>query len=508
MQLTTEREKEIIDYSAKKNLLIEVKAIELLKERENFREILDELLGEETFIVSRQEIENKLLKTKLAVKEETIAEVHNRKGFRPIAREHPSSLKILEEHNTAKKDYSGVTVKDFLDMFQNKFKRLSEMLKKRHGLLPKPIKRIATASKNEEVDIIGMVYRKWQTKNGHTALHLEDLEEKCIVLALKSDALLFRLAEHVLQDDVIGIKGTKFSENLVIAREILWPDIPLRKQKTIENRLSIAGLSDMHVGSRLFLEKEFNDFLSWISGKCPKKEKETVGRIKYILVTGDNVDGIGIYPNQFRDLRIRDIFRQYEEFCRLIAQIPEYIEVVIAPGNHDSVRRADPQPAIEEELVKELKHYSNIHLVGSPAWLEIEGLRVLMYHGASIHDLIASTGFLSYLQPEKAMIELLIKRNLMPTYGMGQPYTPTKNDSMVIKELPDYVFCGDMHHNGYANYRGTTIINSGTWQARTAYQSKLGHIPTPGVVPIVELDTAKIREKRFYLEKSGEQHAG
>ncbi len=479
-------------------------AVDLLKSQENFGKIIDELVEEQEFIISREMVETRILKTKLSPKEETTQEISVKHSFRPIARDHASSLRVIEEYDITRQSASEGKVRDFLDLFQNKFRQLSEMLKKRHNLFPKPIKRVGFAAKNEELDIIGMVYRKWQTKNGHIAFTLEDLEDKCTVLILKSDAALFRLADHILPDDVIGIKATKISESLVVAKEVLWPDVPMRKQRTIEAQISVAGLSDIHVGSKLFLEQEFNDFLAWIKGKSDEKEQEIAGRIKYILITGDNVDGIGIYPNQFKDLRIKDIFRQYEEFCQLVAQIPEYIEVVIAPGNHDAVRRADPQPALKEELVKDLKGYKNIHFVGSPCWIEIETLKFLLYHGASLHDLISSTGFLSYSQPEKAFVELLIKRSLMPTYGLGQPYTPEKKDFMVIKEIPDYIFCGDMHHNGYANYRGTTIINSGTWQARTAYQMKLGHIPTPGIVPIAELDTGKIREKKFYFEEGKE----
>jgi DNA polymerase II small subunit len=272
----------------------------------------------------------------------------------------------------------------------------------------------------------------------------------------------------------------------------------IRKQKTIPEKLSVAGLTDVHVGSKLFLEKEFNTFLEWINGKCPEKEKEMVGRIKYLLITGDNVDGIGVYPGQEKELQIKNIYDQYDEFCRLVKQIPDYIEVIITPGNHDAVRRADPQPALRDDMIKDLKGYKNIHFTGSPGMAEIEGIKFLLYHGASLHDLISSVGFLDHVHPERAMLELLKKRNLMPMYGKSNPYVPERKDYSIIKDLPDYIFFGDGHHNGYAHYRGTTIINSGTWQARTAFQVKLGHVPTPGVLPIVELDTGNIIEKRFF----------
>ncbi|MDO8627900.1 MAG: DNA polymerase II small subunit, partial [Candidatus Diapherotrites archaeon] len=66
--------------------------------------------------------------------------------------------------------------------------------------------------------------------------------------------------------------------------------------------------------------------------------------------------------------------------------------------------------------------------------------------------------------------------------------------------FPDLYIGGDMHHTGYGNYRGTTIINGGTFQSRTDFQARFGHIPTPGVVPLVELKTMKITENNFYAE--------
>jgi DNA polymerase II small subunit len=39
-----------------------------------------------------------------------------------------------------------------------------------------------------------------------------------------------------------------------------------------------------------------------------------VGKIKYLFVAGDSVDGIGIYPQQITEL---DIFDIYEQFDRL-----------------------------------------------------------------------------------------------------------------------------------------------------------------------------------------------
>ena len=497
VQLQESRAKEIVKYASEKQAMVDERAVALLENSSDFREIIDQLLEENIFIINEDAVQKKLFKTKLGMVEGKPASAKGT-GFKALAREHDAKLRVVSKQEVTGQSKSEGKTTDFLRYFRKKFELLSGILKQRQGLSPRPISRLKLIPKGKQVDVIGMVFKKWTTKNGHTALQLEDLEGQCIALIMKNEQSLVGLAEHIMVDGVIAVKAVKWNEDMLIIKEVTWPDMPIRQPKRPETEMVIASTSDFHIGSRLFMEKEFNSFLNWINGRhVSEKEKEKVGRIKYLMVTGDNVDGVGIYPNQLKELVIKDIYRQYEEFSKLIMQIPDYIEIVVCPGQHDAVRWADPQPAIPKEFVKELGERGNVHFVGSPSRLEIEGLKVMLYHGGALHDLIGSVSFLNSENPAQAMVEVLKKRDIMSTYGIKQPYVPEKEDFMVVKEAPDLVYIGDMHHNAYENYRGTTVINSGTWQARTDYQAKLGHVPTPGIVPLYEIKTGKITENRF-----------
>ncbi len=503
MQLAEVKEKEkvVVDYATLKQALIDENAVQLLAAKEGFEQIIDELLSEGTFFIDQNAVEKKLLRTKISTLAKGEAVVQ-KKRFKPLAKETAAELHILSQYDVTGQSKSSGTVQDFLDYFQRKFDLLSAMLRKRHTINPRPIKRLKAVPKGTAVDVIGMVSRKWVSKNGNIAMQLEDKEAKCIALVLKDDPVLTAAAERIMNDDVIAVKAIKWQQAMLIVKEILRPDLPVREAKRAERSVAIASISDIHVGSKLFLEKPFNSFLQWLNGKTKsKKEMEKVGRIKYLIVSGDNIDGIGIYPNQFNELNIKDVYEQYEELSKFLTQVPEYIEVMICPGQHDAVRWADPQPAIPEQFAPELHKLSNIHFVGSPSWVSIERLTTMIYHGAALHDLISSVGFLSSEHPEEAMIEALQRRDLMAAYGMKQPYMPEKEDFMVIRHEPDLVYIGDMHHNAYGSYRGTTVINSGTWQSRTNYQVKLGHVPTPCIVPVLNLATGKISENHFLHEE-------
>ncbi len=498
--VSMQSEEEIIGFANSNNLLIEQAAVLALSKKKDFREILLDLASKEIFFVTEKNLHDYLVKkeTKLGDLKPVFVKP---KSDSPLASEIDSDFRVMEEFDVTNQSFSEGKIKDFLGYFRDKFGFLSSVIKKRPGLDIKEISRLRQTSNNNEIMVIGMISKKWISKNGHLIYELEDLEATCIVVFSKKEPALFEAAERAVLDNVVCVKGKKIGDEMIIASEMFFPDLPNRTIREPNRDLKILSISDIHVGSKLFLEKEFNHFLEWINGKAAMDaEKERIGKIKYMVISGDNVDGIGVYPDQFDELGIKDIFLQYDALGELLKQIPEYIEIFICPGQHDAVRRADPQPAVGKEFTKSMAGCKNIHFVGSPSWIEIEGLKCLLYHGASIHDLTSSVNFLRSDKPEEGMLELLKRRDLMASYGSKQPYVPEKKDFMLIREEPDFYFGGDMHHNGYTQYRGCTIINSGTWQARTAFQIQLGHIPTPGIAVETDLRTRKITENHFYTQ--------
>jgi DNA polymerase II small subunit len=499
---TNTRLQQLIDFVSDKNAIINQDAAALLLDEESPEKLIQELLEENQFILDRELVSNKILqkKTKIDLKQE--AEVKGGK-CKPLAAELNARFRIMDELNITGKSCSEGKIEDFLDLFRDRFQFLSSLLKRRSGLNPKTTSRLNKIERNRKLDVIGMVSEKWVSKNGHLCLKLEDEEGDCLAIILKDDFKLNREAEKIILDDVICVHGVKGQGEMVIVKELFYPDISLnRSSPTVTRDVSICVTSDMHIGSKLFLEKEFKRFIDWLNCRVgDDEEKERAGKIKYLFLVGDNVDGIGVYPEQLEELNIPDIYRQYEVLTELLADIPDYIEVFVCPGQHDAVRRADPQPAIPKEFVPKLYERKNFHFLSSPGWVEIEGLKVLMYHGASLHDLYSSVGYLDPKEPQRAISDVLRRRSLMVSYGLKQPYVPEKKDYTLIRVTPDIYLGGDMHHNGYGVYRNTTIINSGTWQKQTDFQVKLGHVPTPGMVPVLNLKTHKITENYFYKQE-------
>ncbi|MFA5763670.1 MAG: hypothetical protein WC915_02570 [archaeon] len=498
--------KDILEFAENKGLIVSKESMALLQNNDNWKKILEELSTENKMFITPQILEEKLARTKISQVRKEVEIKQTR--FNAFAKDREPNFRVMSEYDVTGQSNSEGKKEDFLRLFRSKFNLISKMLKERHNLSPITISQLKSKPKNENIDVIGMVNKRWVTKNNHIAFEIEDMDAKCVVLIMEKEAELMRKGERVLEDNVVGIKGVKVGDDFLIIKEIYWPDIPMAGPRLIEEEIYVGGTSDFHIGGKHFEEKAVNKWLKFLNGEnLTPKQLDRVGRMQYLFVVGDNVSGVGVYPGQYDDLLIKDLYGQYAAFEDVMLQIPEYVQVFICPGQHDGVRRAEPQPAVPEEFMPRLYAEKNFHFISSPSWVETEGLRNLVYHGPSIHDLISSVSFLSMDKPQEGMVELLKKRDLMPKYGGRNPYVPEKRDYMVIKEVPDLIWIGDMHHNGYTTYRGTTIINGGCWEAQTDFQKKIGHYPTPGVFPMVNLKTRQINETYFLrnnLEKEVE----
>ncbi|MGC8923618.1 MAG: DNA-directed DNA polymerase II small subunit [Candidatus Micrarchaeia archaeon] len=414
--------------------------------------------------------------------------VIERPVYRAIASEYSSNLEHISAYDVEGKSRCTGTVDDFISLFRDRFRRTVNIFRMQSSKYP--IMGSTGLKMGGDCRYIAMVRSKTITKNGHMIIEAEDEQGVVKVFISNNNERLKMMYPKLVLDEVVAFDG-RYRDPFFYVEDILWPDIPVNKEKKlIEENLSIAFISDVHVGSKLFLEDKFVKMINWLNGEASSEhEIKIASSIKYIFVAGDLVDGIGVYPNQERELSILDIYEQYDRFLSLMENIPEYIEIVFIPGNHDAVRRGDPQPSLAKEFIK--RSHSNFHFYSSPSYHKVEGLTLLAYHGNSLDSMIANISGLSYNEPEKVMIDYLKRRHLSPIYGSNH-IVPERTDYMLIEEVPDIVHMGHIHKNGYAEYRNVSLINSGTWQDVTEYQKSQGHVPTPARLPVYNLHTGSL----------------
>ncbi len=380
---------------------------------------------------------------------------------------------------------------DFVHYFRDRYSKIREILSRR--LNSRPIESLGKSTTGREVSLIGMVMDVKTTAKGNRVIELED-PTGMIIAVIQKDAEVYEQSGLIITDEVIGVTGISDGNGRLFVKSLLWPDMPNQTAPLEKGSGFALLLSDLHVGSKYFMADAWQRFLQWLNGEVDDASG-LASQVQYIVIAGDLVDGVGIYPGQQNDLAIMDIYAQYEAAAEWLNGIRKGIKVIIAPGNHDIVRQAEPQPSLPEDVQRYFR--KDMLFVGNPAWVTLSGVSVLIYHGRSIDDLVLRLPGISYAAPEKAMIEMLRRRHLAPIYGSRVSIAPEHEDHYVISRPPAILHCGHVHTVGIARYKGVAVINSGTWQSQTDFQKKMNIQPVPAVVPIVDLATMKVRKLIF-----------
>jgi DNA polymerase II small subunit len=401
------------------------------------------------------------------------------------------SLRSLEIGNDMTGHSTGTgEYEDFVATFRDRYDRLSGKLKGRVN------HRNATALQASpgggDAGMVGMVSDVRSTANGHWIIELEDTTGVFPCLVMK-DKDIAALVEELLFDEVIAVDGTLSDDGSIMFVDSLhFPDVPRTyKPSTADRHVQAALISDVHVGSEEFMVDAWQRFTSWL-------HTEEAENIEYLLLAGDMVEGVGVYPDQDDELDIVDIFDQYEAFSEHLKEVPGDMEIVMIPGNHDAVRLAEPQPGFDEEL-RDIMTAHDARIVSNPAMVSVEGVSVLMYHGVSLDEVIAELPEekANYDEPHKAMYQLLKKRHVAPQFGGHTRLAPEEKDYLVMDEVPDVFHTGHVHKLGWGKYRNVLAVNSGCWQAQTDFQKSVNIDPDAGFAPILDLDTLDMTVRKF-----------
>ena len=391
-------------------------------------------------------------------------------------------FKIIQD--TSKKSYTSGELENLISYFKSRYEKLHNILSKRPELR-NTVKVADIDDSQDSLSMILMVKEIRSSKNGHKIVEFEDDTGNISVLFSQKNEELFAEAEKLVRDEVVGIIANKSKDNgFAFGQEIINPGVLRIPEKEMD--FGIVFLSDVHIGSLTFLEDAFKRFIDWINCEYGNEEQRRVAEdVKYLIIGGDIVDGIGVYPNQEKELAIKDITEQYNEAAKFLGNIRSDIKIIIAPGNHDASRVAEPQPAVPEEYAKALYELDNVEFISNPGVVSLDGINVLIYHGRSFDDLVMAVKDFTHERNDLLMEELLKKRHLAPIYGERTPLASELEDYLVIDEVPDVFHTGHVHINTYKRYKGIHLINSGTFQTQTEFQKIYNIEPTPAEVPVL-----------------------
>jgi len=410
-------------------------------------------------------------------------------------REEAEDIKIVDMPPALSKK---LEVKDFVKYFRGRLVQMRDVLQE-HSQLNNLVSINKISGNRQGISIIGIVSDKRVTKNKNIIFEIEDLTGKMKVLVNQNKPDLIEMAEDIALDSVIGIKGSGNREILFV-NDLIFPDtiLPERKKGNIEEYA--AFISDIHVGSKLFMEENFLKFIDYLNGKVPNTPEAL--KIRYLVIGGDIIAGVGVYPGQEDELLIPDVEGQYARFAELIGKIRNDLRIIICPGNHDAMRIMEPQPVLDEKYAWPIYNLKNVTLVGNPVTVNIgakrdfSGFNILMYHGYSyfyyantIPKLIKGD---SVNQPEKIMEYLLKNRHLAPTHG-STLYFPSEKDPLFIDIVPDIFFSGHIHKSAIVYHNNILVICGSSWERMSLLQEKRGNKPDFCKVPLFNLKTRAVK---------------
>jgi len=507
---------EILKFCIERGILLDKETSNLLEnfDEETMKNLIEKIAGLKEKLITKsffnknaekisELIEDKKVVEKLRINLGLSLEIERESYVRVERKQEEEARKIgnvkvlYSLANLSRKIVAG----DFTKYFRIRYQEMKQILQDR-----KELENLSSINKingnRQGLSLIGMVYSKRITKNKNILLELEDLTGRITVLINRNREDVYKKAKDVIIDDVIGVKGFG-DRQIIFVNDVIYPDAVLHERTSLGRDESVAFISDIHVGSKNFLEDNFLKFIDWINGEVgDEKQKVEAKKVKYLLITGDNVDGIGIFPGQEELLRIKDIKEQYKKLAEYFSKIRRDITIIMCPGQHDAVRVAEPQPAIGKDYADILYDFENVILVSNPALIEItnnssRGMKILMYHGANLMRYVNEMDSLRLGRaadnPSKVVKELLKRRHLASIHS-SVVYVPyDKEDPLLIKEVPDIINTADLHKADVDMYNNVLIVCSSCWQATTPYEEKVGNHPDPCKVPVFNLKSREIK---------------
>ncbi len=396
-----------------------------------------------------------------------------------------------------------VEARDFISYFRSRFEDLRDILIKNNNLDNlSSIRRIGID--NGLFCVIGVVFDKHITKNKNLLIEIEDLTGRTIVLVNKENKELFERAQYLLLDDIVAFRCSG-SSKMLFASDFIYPNACLNSEKFGNKDEFVAFSGDFHIGSKNFLEGNLMRFVDWLNGDVGDERQRYLARkVKYLVLSGDNIEGVGVYPGQNKFLKIKGCRGQYDKLSRILEKIRKDVKIVMCPGKHDAVWIGEPQPEIAEKWGGRLNKMENLKLVSNPSIIKIGGLNMLIYYGGNLNKFIDEIPELrkSVLNKSKngnkeplvrVIEEILKRRHLAPIYGEMDIVPNKVEDDLVLKDLPDVFVIGGQHRAVVGNYNNILIISSSCWQSQTDFEQKVGSEPEPCKVPILNLKSKEIK---------------
>ena len=163
-----------------------------------------------------------------------------------------NEMKVLSDPTS--KITSGEGVKGYNALFSSRFNKLKRIISDRpESKMIKSISIVKTTKLENDVYVCGLVTTRNAERNV-TKLVLEDPSGS--LEGIIFDEELQKTAGTLLIDQFVIARVTTSKNSGLLIKDLILPDIPDQKINKSESEVYAVFLSDLHIGSRYFMEEE------------------------------------------------------------------------------------------------------------------------------------------------------------------------------------------------------------------------------------------------------------
>jgi len=252
-----------LNYALNKGFQIHPEAFKILenidvkKLEKIIREIVREKVKQKLFQINQDDLE-----TYLGIKEDPTLQ---------------SEINVLFDPTT--NITTGEGVKGYNALFSSRFNKLKKIISNRpESRKLKSIASVKTAKSEDDMYVCGLVTTRNSERN-ITRLVLEDPSGSFEGIVFDNE--LQKTAGTLLTDQFVMVRISRGKNSGFIIKDIIQPDIPDQPINKSETEAYAVFLSDLHIGSKYFMEEEFREFVSWLSSPDSVARK-----IRFILIGG------------------------------------------------------------------------------------------------------------------------------------------------------------------------------------------------------------------------------
>lgn len=259
-------------------------------------------------------------------------------------------------------------------------------------------------------------------------------------------------------------------------------DVPTLK---CSSNHKVVFCSDLHVGSFTACVEDLERLVQEIN-------KDEL--IKYVIASGDLVDGINVYPNQKRDLKIKNFVEQYERLCAILGNLRPDIGLILIPGNHDFISKVEPQLWTQQLISVFKTNLINrpLLLLPNPTYFSIDGVKIYVTHGCGVAQLTFQIADFDIKRPAEASNFMLQNLNAMPLQ-MNAPMRATAEIPHAVPEDLNILNVGHMHNQeSFRRNKHCVILCNGAFQNLTPYMNLMGLNPNVSCVWCVTLSNLEL----------------